>query len=458
MIDAVDKLRELGLVVGDRTSPRLDEIPEQELRSLLLAYLNWSRQSLRQRTGDAGARATDTSLVLGSASDTNSPERLLPYATFYDRLITDDPLAHYAVHYAHPNSKTHLIQADPVATLDRSSLSKSIDYFTRLAPLIESRSLEPLPLSSQSDPPESIPIRYDPDGFVKSVPEHLRAFVHQSARVQAATMDLDSGSVLVFDRPPGSSRNSVIFVGFEGDLPRHGSFYIHGWAHKHEEHDDGTITIRQVFHPDADVPPDEFRSWAHQSVNQAAAGRIRAVAEGLAIAERLGSPLLIESEFEAVVCGIGSDSNRGEMSAVEFLDANLGMLQITDPREIVRFKQANPKQITRLRESLSVFSQIARDEGGDYTEACRRVFRREVLPEIKRTQDLIAQVASSTAKGAIGAGATIALAMATGSSVPFITGLVYATVCGGSEALPSVREYMAARNRPEFVWAKLLSR
>lgn len=458
MLDRLSLLRTMGLLKKDNSLANVSHFSPRSLDRILAYYLQASRTNATKDMEAAATNSSGLAAFISSISAQNAPLSLLPSSLLYDRVIVDDPLLHLAI--ARENASSALVfGTGSSSTVSKAELVNCLNYFASLAPLIHSGVVTVLPLSLahyQPMPRDAVPIRYDPDGYRSVVPPGLYEYVHKRAVVTAIKLDVESGQHILL--PDDKRLLPGICIAFDGD-PDYTKVSFYNYFVAHGIRDQGNeVTEMHLSHsPDVELSESVYRDWVEQSVNQSVGERIDAVTKELVLSNRFTATYLTESEFEAHLLGCSSDRTQASRAAdaINFLNANLGSLQLRSAQTVADLRDKHAGALTNFRASLMTFAMRAR-EVDDFSNRANEIFASEVEPAVRDLERGLSKTLTAVAKGAIAGIATVGFGIATGTAVPFIAGAAVAASMGLSEALPTLSEYRASRNRPEFIWSKIV--
>lgn len=453
---ALTALKAIGLLDANNNPCDLSTITDGRLRSLLTYYYNDRSRAFNGEL-EALRRPDSFSGFVSSISAVNAAFSLLPSFLVYGHLIADDPLYRISV----PEQEISRVQKQAMGInkqqgIDRSEILNKLQYFSLLAPLIEAELLAVLPLHYLHLPPKELPLFASEDSFRSEVPQHIHDFVHSKAIIEPVILDKDTGS-LIIPHKSCATGSRAICISFPDDQKYAANIYFYQEMRGlGVEPESGHIRVSMEWKPDTDLPKDIFDAWVYQSINRTIIQRLRSVASEFRLAQSLGHLYITESAFESSLLSQSGAKSPPVHTAVEFLQANETMIPIQSPQQVLAIREKNPLLFDRFQaQLLSVSEQLHGLEEPEFTEKAKRLFQTEIQPQIDEISNAAASIITSTVKGSLWALGGIALAIISGSSIPFVPALLYGTASGLTETYSSVSEYMKKRKQPEFVWSQL---
>lgn len=457
---AIEALKITGLLDKNGKVASLEGIEPIELQKRIDYY-----RDTRTRLADKDATESipgkrDLSALVSSVSASNAVIPLLPSCFVYNRLYTNDPLVRLA---RNPNAIAKAyneslgFESDGIADPER--VANKLLYFEKLAPLIELGCITVLPLDELHAPPiEGMPMFYSEDWFRSDVPAHIHDYIHQEAIVREMKPGPNGKGLLVLNDTPKTPTRGIC-VEFRNDYTVTGSsFYLLHEIEVLEQIDDEHIKLAQRL--DWNKPPDKpmYDAWVYQSVNKTIIARIDSVARELGVAQQLGSSYLTESEFEATVCGMTSESEpRKDQSAnaVNFLNANASFLKLNDPLILARLRTDHPGIFERWQLSLLSICDELNGVGDDFETRANQLFEKEVRPQLEELKGALIKLGGGIGGATLLTSGTIGMALLSNAALPFAAVLALGAAAAGGRAIPSIAEYASKRKGPSFIWNKL---
>jgi hypothetical protein len=344
-------------------------------------------------------------------------------------------------------------------SVDRPSIARRLSYFSTLAPVIDAGFLDVLPLSLLHLPSDGIPLFYAEDRFRSEIPDGIHDFIHARASIREVVPDKATGAFRLIDRP-NPERKRAIHVSFAGDTPPYAGMTYFFQTMTPVGSYDGSGMLQVAFECDLESPlaEDVYQGWVYQSVNRTILARLQEVGSEVAIARHTGHVYLTESEFEAKLIGAATTPLHAKSicDGVNFLRANNTLLAVDDASMIVRLRERNQHAFERFRASLTALSgDLAGVSPTEFPVKAQQAFLTQVQPQIDEIQRLAAAITASVAKGALISLGGVALAIVSGSTIPFISAALCASAGGLSETLPVVSDYLQKHQSPEFIWSQL---
>ena len=253
-------------------------------------------------------------------------------------------------------------------------------------------------------------------------------------------------------------RNRQICLTFKDDKAANASsFYFYRDFEILGQNPDGSYKFSYQPWSDEPLGVAQYDIWIEQSINQTVGKRLESIAKEMQIADLLGAPYLTESNFEAALLAKASSSVvQTTENAINFLEANLDLLNLENPAVVYRLRTDNEKLLTRFRLSLaSIAERLKGLSNEEYHIQARQLFESEIQPQIAEVNAATQRMVESAARGAIQAGSAFALAIMAGNALPICAMLPFIANGMASEAIPAVGDYLRLRNQPQYLWYKL---
>jgi hypothetical protein len=182
-------------------------------------------------------------------------------------------------------------------------------------------------------------------------------------------------------------------------------------------------------------------------------GRIGLIHGAFHVALENEATYVTDSAFEAELCG--ASTNRPQERAVQFLKVTIPYLSGASAPTVVKIRSKQAALLTRFRASLlDIVGDLAEDPES-FDEKATRYFLTTIEPQIQEIRDSVKSIAASAVAGLSMGSITVALAVATGRALPFISsiGAVGATSLG--QSLVALRTAQAKKQRLAFIWSML---
>jgi hypothetical protein len=383
---------------------------------------------------------------------------LVPKLLVNNALVVDDPLfAFVEPTNEHSNVERQGFGMQRDDEIDLPRLHNKLLYFSALAPLVEAGFIHVLPLSLLHRAPDVIPLNSPKNLYRERVPAGAVDFVFDSVIVNP--MQRTENGIIILDEPNDRRARQMCITFRNDDSVSHASYYFYREPEFRGKNPDGSLILS--YKPWNDDPLDEaqYAIWQEQAINQTVGERINAVAKEISLAESLGTPYMTESSFEAELLArsggqISQDSN---VWAVNFLEANAGLLNLTDPALVFRLRTEDPELFERFRLSLrAAGDELQGVPFGEFAARSQQYFEREIRPQVEEINAAATKVMEASAKGLLQIGGGLSLALLTGPTIPVFSllGLAANGIIG--EAIPAVGDYVRSRKRPEFIWNRLM--
>jgi hypothetical protein len=453
---ALNLLRVISLLNRDNSVGDIYEIPGQQLQGILRYYYESRAKFADREISDlAEARLCDAT-TLSSISADNEVQSLCPKLLVQNALIVGDPLMELATPTnEHTKAERESLGMDANEGIDLVRLSKRLNYFSALAPLIEAGFLHVLPLALLHEAPDRLPVNFPKNLYREQVPPGAVEFVSRSAIVNP--LDRTPEGLIMLDQP-NLLRKRHICITFAGDDAARGvSFFSYRDFEYLGQTEDGCLRIAYKPWSDDCLDQEQYDNWVELSINQVVGARLQAIAREMRLADIVGAPYMTESAFEGKLLALSGGRNGGnQIPAVEFLEANRELIRVSDPNLILRLRTRNEAAFQRFRISLAgVAEDLKGLSGDDFEQRARQLFEAEIRPQIAEVNSIVGGLAGAAAKGVLQTGSALYLALLTGGSLPVAAWLALGAAGVVGEALPLVGDYLRARNQPQFIWNKL---
>ena len=452
---ALECLRELAFLGKNNSIANLEKFSQQEIKEKLDQYYCHRLTHFSKEISELRRTQVSGSSLISSLSASNAVLPLCPKLLVQEKLYANDPLVKLATP-VHGFSRTEraalgIVLDEPI---NINILSNKLKFFSALAPFVEGGFLAILPFGALHEPPVDLPFYAPKNYFRELVPENVVEYVHKCAKIQPVAQSPDGLLIL---SGPNIQRNRQVSILFEGDEEgTHGYFYAFREGKKEGKTEDGSILFS--YPPWDDRPLDEitYNLWIEQSINKIIGNRLESISKEMGLAESFGATYLTESTFEANLLACNSESGGSTNDrAIRFLQANAGILNIDDPQTIFRLRTENVKFLDRFRLSLrSISEELIGLSGDDFSEKAKRLFEKEIQPQIAEINNLAGRIQSNLAVGLIGSVGAIFLGIMSGTILPFSVLLGLAAL-GTAPSLPSIGDYQRIKKQPQFIWHRL---
>ena len=457
---AIEALKIIGLLDKHGKAASLKDLEPIELQKRIDYYRDTRTELADKDAKDSIPGKRDLSALVSSVSASNAVIPLLPSCFVYNRLYTNDPLVSLA---RNPNDITDAYNEslgfDSVGIADPVTVANKLLYFEKLAPLIELGCITVLPLEELHSPPAGeLPMFYSEDWFRSDVPAHIHDYIHQNAIVREMKPGPNGKGLLVLNDPPKTPTRGICVEFRHDESVARSSFYLLHQIEVVEKIDDGHLRIAKRL--DWDKPPNkaEYDAWIYQSVNKTIIARIDSVARELGVAQQLGSSYLTESQFEATICGMRSDSEpRSDQStkAVNFLNANANFLKLDDPQMLARLRTDHARIFERWQLSLLSICDELNGAGDDFETRANQLFEKEVQPQLEELKAALIKLGGGIGGAALLTAGTVGMALLSNGALPFAAVLALGAAAAGGRAIPNIAEYASKQKGPSFIWNKL---
>lgn len=455
-IDALETLRTIELLDKNDRSVNLSKIDSKEIQRKLTEY-----ERLRTLELESVPKSLDFAALVSSVSASNAVFSLLPSCFLYNRVYTNDPLMKIARTPDHMTSvQMQSLGMDPKRDVSIVSLANKLEFFEMLAPLIRLGCISVLPLDKLHRRSEgSVPIYYSEDWFQSEVPEHLHDYVHENAIIREMRPGSNGKGMEVLDHSPKSPTRGIA-VQFANDTSVTGlSFYNLYEQEIIEKIDDTHLKIAQKL--DWDNPPNEeyFKAWVYQSINKTIIERIKSISKEMVVANELNASYLTESEFEAQLCGMSSQTTSSEnqrVDAVNFLNANAPYLKLDNPAVLARFRSNNAKLFERWQQTLLYASQELSGLQDNFDDRSRQLFEHEIRPQVEEMNRALIKLSAGLGGAALLSAGAIGFALLSGPALPLASVLGLGGVMLAGDSMSSVSDYLSSHKGPAYIWKKLI--
>jgi hypothetical protein len=457
---AIEALKVTELLDKNGKAVPLEGIEPIELQKRIDYY-----RDTRTRFAEADATKSipekrDLSALVSSVSASNAVVPLLPSCFVYNRLYTNDPLIRFA---RNPNQIAEAYSESlgfaSEGIVDTKRIANKLQYFERLAPLIDLGFITVLPLDELHAPPvDGIPMFYSEDWFRSDVPSHIHDYIHKNAIVREVMPGPDGKGLVVLNDAPKTPTRGVC-IEFQNDYTVNGSaFYLLHKMEVIERLNDGHYRFAQ--HLDWNDPPDKphYDAWVYQSINKTVIARIESIARELGVSQQLQSSYLTESGFEAAICSMSSESkprNDQSTNAVNFLNANAEFLKLDDPLILARLRTDHAKIFERWQLSLLYICDELSGVGDSFETQAKQLFEKEVQPQLDELKAALIKLGGEIGGASLLTAGTIGMALLSNTALPFAAVLGLGATAAGGRAIPSVADYASKRRGPSFIWNKL---
>lgn len=424
------------------------EIPEERVWKELDAY----RRHLLSHNDDlnselAGAGEQLSIFFETSAASVPSIDMLKQAALYFDRAVVDDPL----FRLSRPLGATAVAFNEFLGfegpSTDKSRIAASSQFMRSLRPMTAAGFLKFVPVSAVREPPSELPITYSSSLYAERIPEDLRDWFRNRARVSVIRRTDDGrGWSWTPDEPLQPSR--AICVSFDDYVVAFPYFLL---ASQFTEHPQvpGRFTITQTL-PEAPPPAAQFDLWVQQSINQSAGNVLNHLEVDLRHAARSGSLLLTESSFvgdllrhrvpaPSVEEGMADLALRLDLPVLQNIDiAGLMNVRMNYGEAFQAFRLALQRHLRELRTTTdgSIMRQRLENLEHEFGEVQLADVRREI-ERVRR--DVVASLV-------IGA-ASLAAVVPSGVSLAGLVGAAAGAYKAASGYLDRVRQHPAY-----FLW------
>ena len=376
----------------------------------------------------------------------------------YNHLVIDDFLFREIV----PESEQSISQKSAMGipakkTFDRKSIKKKLHILKDFIPFIESGFLTILPISKLHMPSEKIPFFYSEDNFRSDIPSNIHDFIHKKAIINPIKVHEKSGNLMVSTQPACKPCNAINVSFSDDNNPLEGMIYFYTELEELATDHDGGRYVGIKWSPNLQLEKKIFDVWVYQSINRAIIKKLKRLVSENMIARTINHSYITESYFEAeLMAQSGFNSESSLSNALNFLEANDTLIKLESPKLALSFREKHSSAFERFRISLlEIADKLVGIPPDKFQDKAERLYITEILPQIDEIQKKLKDISLSGAKGTFVSLGSVALAVATGSSIPLIPGLLYSLHGALSETLPAISDYLHMKKRPEFIWMKL---
>lgn len=376
----------------------------------------------------------------------------------YNHLVIDDFLFREIV----PESEQSISQKSAMGipskkTFDRKSIGKKLNILKDLIPFIKSGFLTILPISKLHMPSEKIPVFYSEDNFRSDIPSNVHDFIHKKAIINPIKIHEKSGNLMVLNKPACEPCNAIHVSFSDDNSALEGKIYFYTELEDLATDFDGGRYIGIKWNPNLKLGKKMFDVWVYQSINRAIINKLQRIASEYFIARTIDHSYITESCFEAeLMAQSGFNAESSLSNALNFLEANNTLIELKSPKIALDLREKHTTAFDRFRISLlEIADKLVGTPQDKFQEKAERLYITEIQPQIDEIQKKLKDISLAGSKGIFVSLGSIALAVASGSSIPLIPGILYSLQGTLSETLPAVSDYLNMRKRPEFIWMKL---
>ena len=435
---ALDLLVECELLRPNGTVIDLERVPRNEL-SLRYTHFVKARQSGIFQEIEAHQKDAKLNAQLSTWSAQFSRESTLSSLLIYNRVVLNDPL----------------VSTDSGISFEK--LRTGLEFYSWLYPLIRAGFVAIYPIDYYDKPTEEIPFLVSEDAFRSSISPAIHDFAHSNAILKSAIAG-ENDEMYVLAEDAFVSRRTALSVTFRNDR-----LYSGVGLFKHTTIEEASIIgdkvrIRQLWDKDGTLPEDKFRHWAYQATNQAIIARLKAICNQAALAQELGNTYITESEFESTLLSLSNTPGTSTISpCVKFLNLNNSFISIESPATIVKLREKYSAGFERFNSSLlAVSDELHGIEDNKFDQKCAALLHTEIMPQVDEIRGAIGQIGTGFLKGTLVSLSGIGLAIGTGSTLALVPSLLASASTVLSEALPAVRQLQSLKQRPGYIWHRLI--
>jgi hypothetical protein len=293
---AFDFLNDSFLLDEGQIASKYSGITDLELLKALEQY----REHVLSHGDELRSEAARVDGALSISFDTSSRSRpstdlLKQCALYFDRAVVDDPLFPLTKQSAPSALAVNQYLGLPAPGLDRGAIASSAQFMRSLRPMTAGRFLKFAPTTAVLEPPDETPITYSASLYEERIPEALRDWIRNRARV--SPLRKHTGREGWYWRPGDPLEvGRAIAVSFDGHEGAFTYFLFTTQAEPHPDGEDGHFILTQWM-PDAPPPPAQFQAWVTQSINQSGGKLLEHLHVDMAHASRSGSMLLTQSSL-----------------------------------------------------------------------------------------------------------------------------------------------------------------
>lgn len=435
---ALDLLIECGLLKPNGAVVDLERLPSNDL-SLRYTHFVRARQSGIFQEIEAHPKDARLNAQLSTWSAQFSKESILSSLLVYNRVILNDPL----------------VSSD--SGISHEKLRAGLEFYSWLHPLIRAGFVAIYPIDYYDKPSKEIPFLASEDAFRSSISPAVHDFAHSNVILKSAIAGKDD-EMYILAEDAFISRRAALSVTFRNDR-----LYSGVGLFKHTTLEEITrvgdkARIRQFWDKDGTLPEDKFRHWAYQATNQAIIARLKAICNQTALAQELGNTYITESEFESALLSLSNTTGASTISpCVKFLNLNNSFISIESPATIVKLREKYSVGFERFNSSLlAVSDELNGIEDNKFDQKCAALIHKEIMPQVDEIRGAIGQVGTGLLKGTLVSLSGIGLAISTGSAVALIPSLLASASTVLSETLPAIRNFQSYKQRPGYIWHRLI--
>lgn len=437
---ALDLLIEYEFLQPSGKINNLSKISTETLGKRIALYANARKQMAISEIFREDNEHTLNALF--STTSTNiTKQKLMSSLLIYNSIAIDDPILNY-------NQEPSIKQ-----------LHQALKFYSWCFNLIRAGFIKTLPISFIGSSRKVIPILKSDDAFKSSVPSKLHDFIHKSAQLKSVIRD-DNGHFLILNEQAERARRPAIHVSFLNDYWEKGvSLYLFQTIENSTRESDDTLHATLAWNPNETLSKEKFDHWKYQVVNQAIRARLLNIRSECELAGKLGHTYITESSFESRLLSetdIPTDTF-SESAAAKFLEANNTFIKIESPTTIIELRTKFSKAFERFQYSLiDISTRLATTSPEAFNKEARRLFHVEILPQIDEIRASAALISSGTVKGVLSSLGGFAVAFATGSPTPLFGMLMSNVAAGLTETLPNITQHESMKNRPSYIWHRII--
>jgi hypothetical protein len=293
---AFDFLSESVLLDEAQIESKYAGMTDPELVTTLEQY----REHVLSRGDELRAEAARVDGALSISFDTSSRARpsidlLKQCALYFDRAIVDDPLFPLT---KKPRPSAEALNENhglPTRALDREAIASAAQFMRSARPMTAGTFLKFAPTTAVLEPPDKTPITYSATLYEERIPEALRDWIRNRARVSALRKHTGREGWYWRQGDPLEPCRAIA-VSFEGQETAFTYFLFSTQAEPHSDGEEGHVILTQWM-PDTPPPPAQFQAWVAQSVNQSGGKLLEHLHVDMTHANHSGSMLLTQSSL-----------------------------------------------------------------------------------------------------------------------------------------------------------------
>ncbi len=265
-------------------------VSDSELKKELEKY---REHSLKHLNSEEICGDNSVLRLLGSKSF-SSINNLKQAALYLDQVILPDPIFSFSVDRGNiSSSMSEYLGFDKNDEINKSKLSKVIKFLWELKSLVVGHYVKLYPISYFSEGPiKHFPINYSSDQYQNSLPRELLKFYRNNVSVNSLTK-IDRGFKVEEYLKLGRS----IGVEFKNDSNTELQIYNLFQQEVLSMDEETRVATFKMTLPNEPPSKELFDSWVNQSINQSALGHFENLTSEIALAEKLESLFICESEF-----------------------------------------------------------------------------------------------------------------------------------------------------------------